>query len=520
MSENTKRSCTRPGLLRSASVVIRAVRLAGALLLCLFVHPVVADGSAPSPMELLKGQIAAHPGKTGVYVLDTGEEALLARAWLVDQARESIEVQYFIWSTDNIGILAAEALLRAADRGVRVRVIVDDLMIDAPDESLLALALHPRIETRIYNPMVSVGVPLPKRLLNVVTDFRGVNQRMHDKALVVDGQIAITGGRNMAAEYFDYNHDYNFRDRDVLLLGDAVTSIRTNFDRFWASELSSEVEALYERPGLLRKSIRLDERDVARVYQELHAYARSPENFAPEVRAAIADAPSSFGRLTRQMLWTDVHIISDRPGKNGNRFRLDGGGDTTSALARLVRAARKEILIQSPYLVLSDEALALFREVTARGVKIRVSTNSLASTDNLLAFSGYRNQRQQLLTMGFGIYEYKPDPEVRRTLVTNAPAPARKAPVFALHAKTLVIDAKTVFIGTFNFDPRSENLNTEVGAIVHDERLARAVALAIEIDMEAGNSWDAATDNPDQFASFIKRSKVGLIQWLPIRSLL
>ena len=146
-----------------------------------------------APMAFIDAQIAANAGKTGVYVLDTGTQALLARAWLADHANESIEVQYFIWSTDNIGILAAEALLRAAERGVRVRVIVDDLLIDAPDKSLLALALHPNIDIRIYNPQSSVGVPLHKRLLNVLTDFRGVNQRMHDKTLVVDGKIGDHG---------------------------------------------------------------------------------------------------------------------------------------------------------------------------------------------------------------------------------------------------------------------------------------------------------------------------------------
>jgi putative cardiolipin synthase len=516
-------SCRKRPKLRAATcLVVRALRWTGALLLGLFVESAWSGTElvAPPPMAYVNAQIAANAGKTGIYVLETGEEALLARAWLVDHARESIEVQYFIWSTDNIGILAAEALLRAADRGVRVRVIVDDLMIDAPDKSLLALARHPGIDIRIYNPKTSVGVPVQKRVLNVVTDFRGVNQRMHDKTLVVDGKIAITGGRNMAAEYFDYNHEYNFRDRDALLLGEAAKALRASFDRFWASELSVEVDTLYDGLGLMQKNVRVDDGEVARLYDELHAYAGSPDNFAPEVRAAVAAAPASFDRLTQQMVWADVTFVSDRPGKNDQRIRLGGGGETTSALARLVGGARKEILIQSPYLVLSDEALALFREVTARGVSVRISTNSLASTDNLPAFSGYRNQRQQLLAMGLRIHEYKPDPEIRRILVPNTPAPARKAPVFALHAKTMVIDGKTVFIGTFNFDPRSENLNTEVGAIVHDERLAGAVARAIETDMSSGNSWDAAKDNPDQHASFLKRSKVRLIQWMPLRPLL
>jgi len=213
--------------------------VAAALALCAGCAP-TALAAKDAPLAFIDAQIAAHAGKSVVYVLETGEEALLARAWLADHARESIDVQYFIWSTDNIGILAAEALLRAAERGVRVRVIVDNLLIDAPDKSLLALALHPSIDVRIYKPRTWVGVPLLKRLLNALTDFRGVNQRMHDKTLVVDGKVAITGGRNMAAEYFDYNHEYNFRDRDALLLGEAVRPMQVSFERFWNSELTGK----------------------------------------------------------------------------------------------------------------------------------------------------------------------------------------------------------------------------------------------------------------------------------------
>jgi cardiolipin synthase C len=471
-------------------------------------------------MAFIDARIAANAGKTGVYVLDTGTQALLARAWLADHAKESIEVQYFIWSTDNIGILAAEALLRAAERGVRVRVIVDDLLIDAPDKSLLALARHPNIDIRIYNPQSSVGVPLHKRVLNVLTDFRGVNQRMHDKTLVVDGKIGITGGRNMAAEYFDYNHEYNFRDRDVLLLGEAVKAMRASFERFWNSELAVKVEELYDGWGLMQSNVRVNDEEIKRVYRELHEYAKSPENFAPEVRAAIVVTPASFAGLAQQMVWGKVEFISDRPGKNENQFRLEGGGQTASALGQLVENARVRIVIQSPYLVLSDNAMELFRQVTARGITVRINTNSLASTDNLAAFSGYRNQRDRLLKMGLQIYEYKPAPEVQLKLMQRSPATAGKSPIFSLHAKTLVIDSTTVYIGTFNFDPRSENLNTEVGAIIHDPALARAVEASIETDMAPGNSWDAAKDDPDQYVSLAKRSKARLFQLMPIKPLL
>lgn len=471
-------------------------------------------------MAYIDKQIEAHQGQSGAYVLDTGEEALLARAWLAEHAQQSIEVQYFIWSADNIGILAAEALLKAADRGVAVRIIVDDLMIDAPDESLLALARHPNIDIRIYNPKTSVGVPVQKRVLNVAGDFRGVNQRMHDKTFIVDGKIAITGGRNMAAEYYDYNHEYNFRDRDALVLGEVAATMRSSFDVFWASELCVKVEELYDGFGLMQKNVRVNEEEIARIYRELHEYANSPENFAPEVRSAIDSVPTAFARLTGQVTWGKVDFISDIPGKNGNRFRLSGGGVTTSVLASLVDSATDHIVIQSPYLVMSDESLNLFRKAVARGVKIRINTNSLASSDNLQASSGYRNQRDELLEMGLGIYEFRPDAEIKSKLLKSAIADKFKPPIFSLHAKTMVVDSKTVYIGTYNLDPRSENLNTEVGVIIRNEGLAREVESAIETDMQAGNSWNAAADDPDQYVSFFKRSKVRFWQLLPIKPLL
>ncbi len=482
--------------------------------------PLSGSATTDMHMDFVEGQIAAHAGQSGVYVLDTGMEALLARAWLADHARHSIEVQYFIWSTDNIGILATEALLRAADRGVRVRVIVDDLLIDAPDKSLLALTKHPNIDIRIYNPQHSVGTPLHKRALNVVTDFRGVNQRMHDKTFIVDGKLAITGGRNMANEYFDHNHEYNFRDRDALLMGEVVKTMQTSFESFWGSGLSVRVEALYDGLGLMQKNVHVDDEEVKRAYSELHEYANSPDNFAPEVRSAIESAPTSFGRLAEEVVWGDVKFISDHPGKNNNWMSLGGGGLTTTALAQLVEGARDHIVIQSPYLVLSDKAMALFRKAAARGVRVRINTNSLASTDNLQAFSGYRKQRNTLLKMGLEIYEYKPDPEVQRQLMQRAATMKDKPPVFALHAKTMVVDSKIVYIGTFNVDPRSENLNTEVGVIAHNESLARAVEAKIETDMRPGNSWNAATDKPDQHVPLSKRSKVRFWQSMPIKPLL
>ncbi|MEO6361858.1 MAG: phospholipase D family protein [Caldimonas sp.] len=470
-------------------------------------------------MAFIDAEIAAHAGKTGAFVLDTGEQALRARAWLADNAVSSIEVQYFIWSTDNIGRLAAEALLRAAERGVRVRVIVDDLLIKAPPKTLLALALHPNIEIRIYNPKSSVGVPLSKKVLNVVTDFHGVNQRMHDKTMIVDGKVGITGGRNMAAEYYDYDHQYNFRDRDALLLGPAVKRMQESFERFWSSELSVKVEDRFNVAGPMRSQVSIKADEAHQIYRELHDYAKSPDNYTAEMRAAIQATPSSFARLAQQMAWVDVEFISDLPGKNQNGPDPGRGGKTTAALARLAESAQKQILIQSPYLVMSDEAMALFRRILARGVTVRINTNSLAATDNLPAFSGYRSQREKLLAMGLQIYEYKPAAEAQVEAMKRVHVTSARAPISALHAKTMVVDSKTVYIGTFNFDPRSANLNTEVGAIIHDEALARSVEAAMEIDMGPANSWNARGD-PDRHAPLAKRNKVRLYRTLPIQPLL
>jgi len=489
-------------------------------LICFLLTCLCFSNFARAGLDAVDQQILQHPNQSGAYVLDKGEEALLARAWLADHAKSSIEVQYFIWSTDNIGILASEALLRAADRGVKVRVIVDDLLIDAPDKSLLALAKHPNIDIRIYNPQHSVGTPFHKRLLNIAVNFRGVNQRMHDKTFIVDGKLAITGGRNMAAEYFDYNSKYNFRDRDALLLGSVVKTMEASFNKFWSSPLSAPVEELYDGLGLLQKNVSVKDEEIQKIYADLHAYANNPENFSSEVRQAINDTPQAFEHLAQQLTWADIEFISDTPGKNGNKLFLGGSGLTTKKLAQLVERAQTQIVIQSPYLVMSDAAKTLFKQAIKRGVKIRINTNSMASTDNIQAFSGYRNQRDQLIKMGIAIYEYKPDPKIKQQLLKQSTAQNEKPPVFAIHAKTMVVDAQTVYIGTFNFDPRSENLNTEVGVIVRDENLAKSVQSSIETDMLPDNSWNAEQDKPDQYVSLPKRSKVLFYQLTPIKPLL
>jgi len=454
--------------------------------------------------------------QTGAYILERGEEALLGRAWLTQHAQSSIEVQYFIWSSDNIGTLAAESLLRAAERGVAIRVLVDDLLLDADDETILLLAAHPNVHIRIYNPNVTVGKSLLYRVFNAITDFRGVNQRMHDKTAIFDGIAGITGGRNMADEYFDFDLQYNFRDRDILLLGQAVTDMSRNFEEFWNSSLAVPVEEVL---GGIPKQV--SEPDAILKARELHAYATDPVNFSPEVRAAIDAMPVRFSTLLANMSWQDVTFISDTPGKNEGDSGLAGGGESTDYLIASVAAAQHSILIQSPYLIMPVGGIELFESLVQRGVKIRISTNSLASTDNIAAFSGYHRQRASLLNAGIELYEFRPHPEIQKDLVERYPRLVDNDPVFALHAKSMVIDDKTIFVGTFNLDPRSANLNTEVGVLIESEELARQLTENIERDLRPENSW-RTTDEfcPDFEVDRRKRIELGLFNLLPIEPIL
>lgn len=490
------------------------------ILLMLLPLLVTARVKVPEGIEIVEQAIIQHPGESAAYVLDKGEDALMARAWLADQARYSIDIQYFIWSQDNIGILAMESVLRAAERGVQVRMIIDDITIDTPDKRLLALAKHPNIHIRIYNPKVNVGVPLHTRLWNVATDFRGLNQRMHDKTFIVDSKVGITGGRNMADEYYDYNHIFNFRDRDVLLMGYVATAMTQSFERFWTSDLAVPVEELFDGIGLMQKYVAVTDQEVQAVYQWLHGYAQVDSNFDPVIRQAISDLPKRFPQVAENLHWGYIRFISDEPGKNDKQYALSGGGRTSRELARLLREAQSEVLIQSPYLVLTDEAKNLFAELIARGVKIRISTNSMASTDNIQAFSGYKKQRRELLDMGVEIYEFKPHPQNQRQLMLRYDHVRDKNPIFAIHAKTLVVDSRIAYIGTFNLDPRSVNLNTEVGVVLYNAALAEQVADSIRDDMAPSNAWNAASDKPDQYNGFGKKMSIFFWGLMPIKPLL
>lgn len=442
---------------------------------------------------------------TGVYTLEEGDGSMVARAWLSDAAERTIDVQYFIFTADNVGLIAVDYLLRAAERGVRVRLLVDDFMVEADAEALLALDAHPNLDIRLYNPTTNIGKNLPRKLFNLSTDFRGFNQRMHNKTFIVDGQVVITGGRNIADEYFDYDHQYNFRDRDVLLLGGASADVQASFDLFWNDALSVPVATLVRSDAAPS--------DTATTYRYLHDYACDPANFWPQVRERIQSVPVAFERIRESgaLVWSDsVTFVTDAPGKNAGDAGLGGGGASTDELLRLIRGARHSVTIQSPYLVTTQLSQDLFRDVIGRGVRVRILTNSLGATDNLEAFSGYQRERDALLAIGVELYEFRPDAAVRRAVMTGPlQATIDYAPVFGLHAKSMVVDDAIAVIGTFNLDPRSANLNTECLAVIRDARIAGDLARAMDVDMRPENAWrTTAAFNPDREVGLGKRFAV------------
>ena len=450
--------------------------------------------------------------KTGVYVLEDGGGSMVARAWLSEYAEHTIDIQYFIFTADNVGLIAADYLVRAADRGVKVRILIDDMMVEADEQKLLTLDSHKNISIKIYNPSTNIGKNFIDKIYALKTNFRGVNQRMHNKTFTVDGKVVITGGRNIADEYFDYDHDYNFRDRDVLLIGGVTSKVQQSFDLFWNSPFCNTVKELID-------TTQYTYNDINR-FENLHQYACDSTNFWPQVREKIKHIPETFNLIykTDKFQWVDsVDFISDIPGKNDGSKGLSGGGVSTFALIELVKQAKKSIIIQSPYLITTDLGKKLFEDAVKRGVEIRILTNSLSSTDNLEAFSGYQRDRNKLLKTGIRLFEFKADAAIRFKIMTGAlHAKTNHAPIFGLHAKSMVIDGNITVIGTFNLDPRSANLNTECLTVIHSKSITKQIQDEMEVELKPENSWETTfTFNPDVFAGLKKNVKVKPMKLIP-----
>lgn len=425
-----------------------------------------------------------------------GYDALLLRVHLIRQAQHSIAVQTFIWSNDECGRLLVYELLEAARRGVKVRIIADHLFSEQNLETAAFLAtVHQNLEVKHYRPALSRMKPSWwHTLLATMYSFRGVNQRMHNKVMIVDDAVLVTGGRNIENTYFDHSPEMNFRDRDVLAVGPVVKSAVQSFDEFWdyrhavASRELLDVAALITSGRYPRYSTRADY-DFGTYFKALDREADDP--------AIIQDR--YLNRLKPVM---KVAFISDVPGKSVGKFSRTAR--ITRELRKTLEQARTSIVMQTPYLVLSDSAQDLLGDLRRKnpGLTITVSSNSFASTDNLLAYSAnYRMRTRYVDGLRLRVYEFKPQPAAMAALFPQYEQMARLAqarlaagqqerPTFlCLHAKSLVVDDRFAYVGSYNLDPRSENLNTEVGLLVEDVGFARELREEIEADIRPENSW-------------------------------
>jgi cardiolipin synthase C len=505
----------------AALCVLRAMLFSAFLPLILMVSPTHAepelgDVSQYSFSRTVLPMIEQHAGASGAYILEEGEENLVARTWLVQNAVESISILTFIYSFDTIGMIATQALVDAADRGVHVRIVVDDMLLyKEPMDILLAMAAHPLIEIRIYNPVRSVGVSTFRMVLNVISDFRRFNQRLHNKTFLADGVVGICGGRNVANEYFDYEQEYHFRDRDILVVGPVVEQLSANFEAFWVSELSKPVESL-----LADKAQAMTQEEIEQVYLELSDTAERLLDTLVVVRSALEQQDAHLRKMIKEMVWTtDIWFVSDRPGTNLGKPGLGGGGEMMDALREAILSAQKSITVHSPYFVVAEGELGFFRKAR-EGVEIRVITNSLASTDNIAAFSGYAKSRDKLLAAGMTLREFRPHPALEQEEMAKYVSPGQDPPIIVMHAKTMVIDGELVYIGTYNFDPRSANLSTEEGVFVRSRELARRIEALVDVEMREENSWNPEDYSPDRYANWWRRFKLWFFQLWPIRPLL
>lgn len=430
-------------------------------------------------------------------ILGGGYDALLLRVHLIREAKRSILVQTFIWTNDECGRLLMYELIEAARRGVKVRVIADHMVSEQnPATAAFLAVVHPNLEVRHYRPAMSrLKASFYHTILAGVRSFRDVNQRMHNKVMVFDDTVLITGGRNVENTYYDHSVSMNYRDRDVVAVGPVAREAVKSFEEFWSyrhcvpSRTLTDVAERIERDDFPHYATRADY-DFGGMFDELDRQASD--------RALMAER---FGRQLEAV--EKVEFISDEPGKSKGYFSTTAR--ITRELRRTLEGAKQSIVMQTPYLVLSKPAIKLVTELREKnpGLRIRISSNSFASTDNLLAYSAnYRLRNRYVEELQLEVHEFKPQPASLLALFPRYPemlararerspgaSPTTRPPFLCVHAKSLVVDDRVAFVGSYNLDPRSESLNTEVGLLVVDGKFARKLREEIERDMRPENSW-------------------------------
>ena len=401
--------------------------------------------------------------QAGFYPMSDGIDALAIRLLLAERAERSIDTQYYLIKNDLVGRAFIRALLRAADRGVRVRLLLDDIFTGGYDTGMMALDHHPNFEIRIYNPFNRGAVG---RTLGAATSLRRVNRRMHNKTFTADNQVTIIGGRNIADEYFGAREDAKFGDLDVVGIGPIVQEVSATFDAYWNHETALPVPAFLkplEDPDAALNTLR------DRLEADLQAILDS--KYAAAVRDRILEQIETDSDAFE---WATYTLAVDSPDK-GIKGKAAEEDLITTPLREALLAAEHEIIVISPYFVPLKSGIEGFSSVQASGVDISIITNSLAANNQASVHGGYAPARKPLLSTGIKMYELRPDAEVLGTEYIDA-SNARAT----LHTKAFIVDRERTFIGSFNFDPRSANLNTEMGVIIDDPALARFFAERID----------------------------------------
>lgn len=467
--------------------------------------PRIESHALAEPQTTVLGQAVArrtagHGGETGFELLTNGRDAFQSIIALVRLAEKTLDLQYYIWRANRTGRILLAELIAAADRGVRVRLLLDDMDLAWEDDELQKLSAHPNIEICIFNPFANRDVGL----LDILFDFNRINHRMHNKAFIADNSVAVIGGRNVGDRYFSANEQANYRDLDLYVAGPLVRDASKSFDRFWNSEWSVPV-AYIDEDGNGEGTIAA----LKAKLEEAVAAGESPYDIVKDTDAARTLVAQRFGRL----IWTDrARLLADYPNKPKTKKSVVLNNVDPMLDWKLQHA----LLLEMAYLVPGENGVKRLCGLVDDGIEVRVLTNSFQSTDVVTAYAGYRKFRDALVKCGVEIYEMRTDAGfVKRDW--NWLKPTSSA---YLHTKAAVMDGEDVFIGSFNLDPRSIKLNTEIALVVRNKRLAAQVTRFITDGMKPANAhrlkmidgdlvWIGKEDDPDARI----RSEPGIHTW-------
>jgi len=420
-----------------------------------------ADTEQTKLGQALGPQVSLHPNESGFYPLLHGLDAFTARIALARVAQRSLDLQYYVYHKDKTGMVLLGELLAAAERGVRVRLLLDDIHTEGKDQSLAIIASHPNIEVRLFNPFVNRNA----RWLDFAGDFRRINRRMHNKSMTADNQVTIVGGRNIGDEYFSAKSDVDFSDFDLFAIGPVVKEVSKEFDAYWNSELAYPVGAFAASKPTEEDFHALRER----IAKEVDALRTTPYVLAMEE----TDLAEELGRGPPHSYWGKAQVIADPPEKMSLPPEKNHSL-AISKLARVLEQAQKEMVLVSPYFVPGPQGARWLEGMVKRGVHVTVVTNSFEATDVPAVHAGYTTYRKRLLEAGVTLYEMKPAVYRDRSLQGKQRGLTGSSRS-SLHAKTYMMDQRVLFVGSLNLDGRSAALNTEMGVVVESEALCKAL---------------------------------------------